>query len=85
MSQSPRGPSGAPVNPHIFAEKQAKDCLLPMVLASIRSTLTQSQGITSENVAAEFKVSRQEQDELAVLSHARAAAAIKAGRFKEEV
>ena len=32
-----------------------------------------------------YKISRQEQDELAVRSHARAAAAIKSGRFKEEI
>jgi len=42
-------------------------------------------GITSENVAEQFKISRKEQDELAALSHQRAAAAIKAGRFKSEI
>jgi acetyl-CoA C-acetyltransferase len=42
-------------------------------------------GITAENVAAKWGVSRQEQDELAVQSHQRAAAAIKAGYFKDQI
>ncbi len=41
-------------------------------------------GHTAERVAARFGVSRQEQDEFAVRSHERAAAAIAAGRFKDE-
>lgn len=44
-----------------------------------------SMGQTSENVAERFGVSRQQQDELAVKSHQRAAAAAKAGRFAEEI
>lgn len=42
-------------------------------------------GITAENVAEEFKVSRQEQDEFALLSQQRAAAARQAGRFADEI
>jgi acetyl-CoA acyltransferase 1 len=42
-------------------------------------------GQTSEEVAARFNISRKTQDELAVVSHARAAAAIKAGKFKDEI
>jgi len=42
-------------------------------------------GITAENVAAKWGVTRQEQDELAVQSQQRAAAAIAAGRFKEQI
>lgn len=71
MSMSPMTWEGD-MNPKIFLNKQTKDCLLPM-------------GITSENVAAQFNVTRKEQDELAVMSHARAAAAIKAGKFKDEI
>merc|ERR1719499_634604 len=47
-----------------------RDALLPM-------------GITSENVAKEFGVSRQDQDQLAVMSHARAAAAKQ--KFQSEI
>lgn len=42
-------------------------------------------GITAENLAAEFNISREEQDELAYTSQTRAVAAIEAGRFKDEI
>jgi len=42
-------------------------------------------GITAENVAAKWGISREQQDELALQSHQRAAAAIKAGYFKEQI
>ncbi|KAL1929630.1 hypothetical protein VTP01DRAFT_1768 [Rhizomucor pusillus] len=48
------------------------DCLVPM-------------GITSENVAAEYGLTREEQDAFAVESHKKAAAAQAAGYFKEEI
>ena len=42
-------------------------------------------GITAENVAEQFGISRQQMDELAAESHRRAAAAIAASRFKEQI
>jgi len=42
-------------------------------------------GITAENVAARYGISREQQDRLAVQSQQRAAAAIAAGRFKEQI
>jgi acetyl-CoA acyltransferase 1 len=51
---------------------EAADCLLPM-------------GITSENVAREFNVTRQKQDALSAESHRRAAKAQKEGLFNEEI
>jgi len=51
-------------------EKLARDALIPM-------------GITSENIATKFGLSRKDQDKLSVLSHARAAAA--KTRFQEEI
>lgn len=51
-------------------EKLARDALIPM-------------GITSENIASEFGLSRKDQDKLSVLSHTRAAAA--KIRFQEEI
>ena len=61
-----------PYNPRIFMTEQAKACLLPM-------------GITSENVATRYGVDRKSQDEFSAASHAKAADAIKSGRFKEEI
>ena len=42
-------------------------------------------GITAENLAAQYNVSREEQDELAALSHQRAIAAIDSGRGKQDI
>ncbi len=42
-------------------------------------------GITAENLAEQFKVTREEQDEWSYMSHQRAVAAIKAGKFKDEI
>lgn len=42
-------------------------------------------GVTAENVANAYHVSREEQDAFAVQSHQRACAAIKNGKFKEEI
>ncbi|WP_419174102.1 acetyl-CoA C-acetyltransferase [Desulfosediminicola sp.] len=42
-------------------------------------------GMTAENIAAKYGISRQEQDEIGALSHQRAMAAIKAGIFEDEI
>jgi len=42
-------------------------------------------GLTAENIATKYGISRQEQDELGLLSHQRARAAIKDGLFAEEI
>ncbi|KAJ6439727.1 3-ketoacyl-CoA thiolase (POT1) [Purpureocillium lavendulum] len=52
--------------------KDARDCIMPM-------------GLTSENVASRFNVSRADQDAFAAQSHIRASAARAAGRFDEEI
>ncbi|KAI0701173.1 thiolase [Cytidiella melzeri] len=56
----------------VLANPEAEDCLIPM-------------GITSENVAAEYNISRAVQDEFAAKSFQKAAAAQKAGKFKDEI
>jgi acetyl-CoA C-acetyltransferase len=42
-------------------------------------------GVTAENVAAKWGITRDEQDRLAVESHRRAATAIREGRFKSQI
>jgi acetyl-CoA acyltransferase len=42
-------------------------------------------GLTAENVSDEFDISREAQDEFAVRSHQKAAAAIDGGKFKDEI
>ncbi|MBW2651135.1 MAG: acetyl-CoA C-acetyltransferase, partial [Deltaproteobacteria bacterium] len=42
-------------------------------------------GFTAENIAAKYGITREEQDELGLLSHQRALAAIARGEFKDEI
>jgi acetyl-CoA acyltransferase len=42
-------------------------------------------GLTAENLAKKYEISREEQDEFSLNSHLKAAAAIKEGRFKDEI
>ena len=42
-------------------------------------------GVTAENVSERYQISREEQDEAAVESHQRAAQAVAAGRFAEQI
>jgi acetyl-CoA acyltransferase len=44
-----------------------------------------SMGLTAENVARKYHITRQRQDEFALRSHQRALAAITEGRFKDEI
>lgn len=52
---------------------------------SERPEIYSPMGVTSENVAEAYGVSREDQDAFALASHAKAAAAIEAGRFKDEI
>jgi len=56
----------------VLENQDAEDCLLPM-------------GITSENVAKDYGITRKTQDEFAAKSFQKAAAANKAGKFKAEI
>jgi len=44
-----------------------------------------SMGMTAENLAEKYHISRQEQDEFALLSHQKAVTALRAGQFKQEI
>lgn len=57
---------------------------LNYVIASEHPTYYTSMGLTAEEVSKQYKISRQDQDEFAYHSHMKAAAAVKAGKFKEE-
>lgn len=63
---------GLVMNPKLGEYPKAADCLTPM-------------GVTSENVAERFNVSREKQDRMAVESHQKAAAAQKQGLFNAEI
>jgi len=57
---------------NILGNDLAQSCMIPM-------------GVTSENVAAAYKIPREIQDTLAVNSHAKALAAQKSGAFDSEI
>jgi acetyl-CoA C-acetyltransferase len=60
--------------------------LTDMLWEGLTDPLTgQIMGITAENLAEKYKITREEQDEVAYLSHKRAIAAIDAGKFKDEI
>jgi acetyl-CoA acyltransferase len=42
-------------------------------------------GLTAENLAAKYRITREQQDQFALRSHQRAVAAIDAGKFKDEI
>ena len=59
---------------------------IDMLSATLTDQYTGSgMGMTAEKLAEQYDITRAEQDEFALLSHARAAAARQAGKFKEEI
>lgn len=60
--------------------------LIDMMVGALTDPFdTVHMGITAENIAAKWGFSREQQDEFAVESHRRAAAAIAEGRFKDQI
>ncbi|KAG7191680.1 3-ketoacyl-CoA thiolase with broad chain length specificity, partial [Scheffersomyces spartinae] len=65
------GPLGK-LSPALEKDEEAKKCLIPM-------------GITSENVAQKYQISRAECDAFSAKSYAKAAEAVASGKFKDEI
>ncbi|WP_059413077.1 beta-ketothiolase BktB [Cupriavidus basilensis] len=60
--------------------------LLDMMLGALHDPFHSiHMGVTAENVAKEYDISRGQQDETALESHRRASAAIRAGHFKDQI
>ena len=73
MSTNYRNPKVAPkIDEHLADDEQMEKCLIPM-------------GITNENVASQFNISRERQDEFAAKSYNKAAKAVASGAFKQEI
>lgn len=69
-----------------WGARMGNSVLVDMLLGALTDPFSQAHmGVTAENVAARYGISRQEQDALAVESHQRAAAAIDAGYFREQI
>jgi acetyl-CoA acyltransferase len=72
MSMVPMGGNKPSFSPDVFAKDE-------------NVAIAYGMGITAERVAAQWKVSREEQDMFAAESHRRAVRAIESGEFKDEV
>ena len=72
MSLVPMGGNKPSFNPEVFAKNENLGIAYGM-------------GLTAENVAQQWKVSREAQDEFALQSHLRALKAIEAGEFRDEM
>ena len=69
-----------------FGQKMGDASVIDMMLGALSCPFgTGHMGVTAENVASECGISRADQDAFALQSQIRAAAAIAAGAFKEEI
>lgn len=69
-----------------FGVRMGDARLIDMMLGALNDPFhTVPMGITAENVAQKYGITREQQDALAVESHRRAAHAIAEGRFKEQI
>jgi acetyl-CoA acyltransferase len=62
-----------------------KPAVNPSIFANEHVAIAYGMGITAENVAAQWKVSREDQDAFALASHQKAAQAIASGEFAGEI
>ncbi len=83
MSNAPYLLFGARKGYRLADGEKIQDSL--MIGGLVDALLGYHMGITADNVADQYKISRQEQDEWALMSNQRACAAIKNGSFKDEI
>jgi len=83
MSGAPYLLFGARKGYRLADAEKVQDSL--MIGGLVDALLGYHMGITADNIADKYKISRQEQDEWALMSHQRAIAAIKKGWFKDEI
>lgn len=78
---------GAYVLPTLrWGQRMSDGGVIDMMVGALTDPFdTVHMGITAENVAAKWEISRQQQDEFAVESHRRAINAIQKGYFKEQI
>jgi acetyl-CoA C-acetyltransferase len=69
-----------------FGARMGDTRLIDMMLGALNDPFhTVPMGVTAENVASKYGITREQQDALAVESHRRAAHAIAEGRFKDQI
>src|SRR4029077_18703440 len=71
---------------HRWGARMGNGEVMDMMVGALTDPFdTVHMGITAENVAAKWEITRQQQDELAVESNKRAVNAIQKGNFKEQI
>lgn len=69
-----------------FGARMGDTRLIDMMLGALQDPIhSMHMGMTAENVARKYRITREQQDALALESHRRAAHAIAEGRFKEQI
>jgi acetyl-CoA C-acetyltransferase len=69
-----------------WGQRMADGGVIDMMVGALTDPFdTVHMGITAENIAGQWKISREEQDAFAVESHRRAVHAIESGRFKDQI
>ena len=69
-----------------FGQRMGDARIIDMMLGALNDPFDKiHMGVTAENVAAKYGISREAQDALALESHRRAAKAIEAGYFREQI
>jgi acetyl-CoA C-acetyltransferase len=69
-----------------WGQRMGDAAMVDMMVAALQDPFhSVHMGVTAENVAAQFGISRAQQDQLAVESHRRACQAIDQGRFKSQI
>lgn len=69
-----------------FGQRMGDGAMVDPMVAALHCPFNHvHMGITAENVADKYCITREQQDELAVLSHNRAQQAIEKGHFKEQI
>ncbi|HTO60270.1 MAG TPA: acetyl-CoA C-acyltransferase, partial [Bradyrhizobium sp.] len=69
-----------------WGQRMSDGALVDMMVGALTDPFDKiHMGVTAENIAKEWKISREVQDAFAVESHRRAVAAIEAGRFKDQI
>ncbi len=69
-----------------FGNRMGDSVLVDMMINALHCPIEKvHMGITAENIAGKWNITREEQDELALTSHRRAAAAIENGYFESQI
>ncbi len=74
----PKGRSGYRMGPGTLEDHMIRDALVDELVPG-------HMGMTAENVAERYGITREECDQLALISHQRATRAVREGRFKREI